>query len=130
MKIALVLLFLTAMVALPGSHSWGIRLPRFRRIVRAVGGAVKRVGTSIVNAGKKVVSTVKKVGEAIKSGKRDVSEFDVDGDGEVSDDEIMTVLATRDVEDLVQDGYITEADKEDISLYQRHVREAVDLELE
>ncbi|XP_046553709.1 uncharacterized protein LOC124263180 [Haliotis rubra] len=130
MKIALVLLLLAAMVALPGSHSWGIRFPRLRSIGRAVGGVVRRVATSVVNAGKKVVSTVKKVGEAIKSGKRDVSEFDVDGDGEVSDDEIMTVLATRDVEDLVQDGYITEADKEDISLYQRHVREAVELELE
>ncbi|XP_046353973.1 uncharacterized protein LOC124133576 [Haliotis rufescens] len=130
MKIALVLLFLTAMVALPGTDSWGIRLPRFRSIVRAVGGAVRRVASTVVNAGKKVVSTVKKVGEAIKSGKRDVSEFDVDGDGQVSDDEIMMVLATRDVDDLVQDGYITEADKEDISLYQRQVREAEDLDLE
>ncbi|XP_071114551.1 uncharacterized protein [Haliotis cracherodii] len=137
MKIALVLLLLTAMVALPGTDSWGIRLPRFRSIVRAVGGAVRR-------AASKVVSTVKKVGGAIQSGKRisldkkgyfcegkrDVSEFDVDGDGQVSDDEIMMVLATRDVEDLVQDGYITEADKEDISLYQRQVRETVDLDLE
>ncbi|XP_071114552.1 uncharacterized protein [Haliotis cracherodii] len=123
MKIALVLLFLTAMVALPGTDSWGVRLPRFRSVVRAVGGAVRR-------AASKVVSTVKKVGGAIQSGKRDVSEFDVDGDGQVSDDEIMMVLATRDVEDLVQDGYITEADKEDISLYQRQVRETVDLDLE
>ncbi|XP_046353974.1 uncharacterized protein LOC124133578 [Haliotis rufescens] len=123
MKIALVLLFLTAMVALPGTDSWGIRLPRFRSIVRTVGGAVRRVAS-------KVVSTVKKVGDAIKSGKRDVSEFDVDGDGQVSDDEIMMVLATRDVDDLVQDGYVTESDKEDISLYQRHVREDADLEME
>ncbi|XP_046348506.2 uncharacterized protein LOC124129070 [Haliotis rufescens] len=123
MKIALVLLFLTAMVALPGTDSWGIRFPRFRSIVRTVGGAVRRVAS-------KVVSTVKKVGDAIKSGKRDVSEFDVDGDGQVSDDEIMMVLATRDVDDLVQDGYVTESDKEDISLYQRHVREDADLEME
>ncbi|XP_046353979.1 uncharacterized protein LOC124133580 [Haliotis rufescens] len=123
MKIALVLLFLTAMVALPGTDSWGIRLPRFRSIVRAVGGAVRRVAS-------KVVSTVKKVGAAIKSGKRDVSEFDVDGDGQVSDDEIMMMLATRDVDELVQDGYITASDKEDISLYQRHVREDADLEME
>ncbi|XP_046353972.2 uncharacterized protein LOC124133573 [Haliotis rufescens] len=127
MKIALVLLFLTAMVALPGTDSWGIRLPRFRSVVRAVGGAVRRVATKVVDAGRIVVSTIK---AALESGKRDVSEFDVDGDGQVSDDEIMMVLATRDVDDLVQEGYITEADKEDISLYQRHIREAVDFDLE
>ncbi|XP_048240315.1 uncharacterized protein LOC124133638 [Haliotis rufescens] len=113
MKIALVLLVLTVVVALPGADSW-----RVRRIVRAVARTATRVARTV---GRAVVRVV---------GKRDRTVGDVDDDVDVSDKEILEALATRDVEDLIENGFISGADNDDFSLHQRQRREDLDHEEE
>ncbi|XP_046353982.1 uncharacterized protein LOC124133583 [Haliotis rufescens] len=122
MKIALILLVLSVVVALPGAESWGIR-----RIVRDVARTATRVARTVTNTASRVVRTV---GRRLVVGKRDITVGDVDDDVDVSDEEILQTLATRDVEDLIENGFISGADNDDFSLHQRQRREDLDHEEE
>ncbi|XP_041360573.1 uncharacterized protein LOC121376852 [Gigantopelta aegis] len=124
MKIAIILVFLVALVSLQEADAWG-RF-RFRRIVRRVWRGVKRV-VRVVSRVKTVWNNAKQCWDTIKSiGKRDENTFDLNKDGHVDLEELGKMIGEREARDLME-ALSGSFDPVPVEEFKRNVRDLAEL---